>query len=186
MDVMTLYEDSIKYLLVRPLEYIVPMLGGFINAESEEDGLTVFERVLIDTPEPPWMPTVIERDQTVLCIIHMHETYGYFQKNLENILFVCVQRDYLLCYAHLLLSYEFPDHIYQMALDIAPSLSVENIVRYYQHKVKTTRRRRFMGMFRCFPMLMLWRKRVVERMYHPSNINFCVYNIINEPFTYTD
>lgn len=179
MDAVTLYEDSIKYFLIRPLGYVVPILGGFINAESEEDGLTVFERVLIDSPEPHWINTIIERDQTLLCMINLHETYGYFQKNLENILFVSVQRNYLLCYTYLLSSYEFPDHIYQMARDIAPSFTVENIIIFYQDRVRIRRRRRFMGMFRCFPMLMLWRKRVVERMYHPSNINFCVDDICN-------
>jgi hypothetical protein len=31
---------------------------------------------------------------------------------------------------------------------------------------------RLMGLLRCAPMLMLWRKRATERLYHPSRIDF--------------
>ena len=36
------------------------------------------------------------------------------------------------------------------------------------------RRIRMMGLFRCVPMLMLWRKRATERLYHPSRIDFSI------------
>ena len=31
---------------------------------------------------------------------------------------------------------------------------------------------RLMGILRCAPMMMLWRKRATERLYHPSRIDF--------------
>lgn len=182
MNALEVYEDSIRYFLIRPLEFVLPLLGAFINNEGEEDGLTIFERIILNTPELPWIRTVVERDQTLLCMIHTHEAHGYLQKNLENILFVAVERDYLLCYAHILTTYEFYDHTYEVALGLAPSLSVANIVMHYQHRTKRLRMLRFSGLFRCFPMLMLWRKRVVEKMYHPSNINFYVNDTTDKEF----
>lgn len=46
---------------------------------------------------------------------------------------------------------------------------------YFETHTALARRKRILigkGILRCAPMLMLWRKRATERLYHPSRIDF--------------
>lgn len=47
-----------------------------------------------------------------------------------------------------------------------------NILQSPSGMMGTIRKKCMWGMFRCAPMLMLWRKRATERLYHPSRIDF--------------
>jgi len=42
----------------------------------------------------------------------------------------------------------------------------------YAHTETILYPKRLMGILRCAPMLMLWRKRATERLFHPSRIDF--------------
>ena len=47
----------------------------------------------------------------------------------------------------------------------------ENIKKYLMD-VRNHRQKRINGLIRCVPMLMLWRKRATEAVFHPSRIDF--------------
>ena len=46
------------------------------------------------------------------------------------------------------------------------------ILSIYVNMELEQRKLRWVGLLRCIPMLMLWRKRATERLYHPSRIDF--------------
>ena len=55
--------------------------------------------------------------------------------------------------------------------EVAAAVGSMLVNAYAETEVVLVPKRR-MGLLRCAPMLMLWRKRATERLYHPSRIDF--------------
>lgn len=48
------------------------------------------------------------------------------------------------------------------------------LISIYHSSELEQRRKRWAGLLRTMPMMMLWRKRATERLYHPSRMDFSV------------
>jgi len=58
-------------------------------------------------------------------------------------------------------------------IDWSPTMSGMDVaLSIYINADLRQRKLRLMGLLRCIPMMMLWRKRATERIYHPSRIDF--------------
>jgi len=66
----------------------------------------------------------------------------------------------------------------QARRDLAHTVVLEDYYWHGQHvtrtELKRRRRRLLWGVLRCAPMLMLWRKRAAEAVWHPSRLSFTV------------
>jgi hypothetical protein len=56
--------------------------------------------------------------------------------------------------------------------DIYGDFTNDENIKKYLTDARAQRQKRINGLIRCVPMLMLWRKRATEAVFHPSRIDF--------------